>query len=215
MKKLINKLSETSTGKTDSYSLLNELDNLTNKNIFWYPSAWKDMQYVNKYNPDFTKKNNLPGIGLFLHSDYRYYYDLFSEINIPYCNKEQKFIIEKFEGYYLLNDEERSEYNNKFSRNYNSEIMCSLIDEPDMWLSKIKVEGIDKHIFVIFTQLENNFLLYNVIKPYNLPVKYICTYCDGKDEGGNRTSFLEKPYSIKFQRYIRDNDVIWIEGERF
>jgi len=215
MIKIINKIYEESYGKSKDYSLLNEISGLQCKNIFWYPSGWKDMQYIRKYNNHFLKENNLPEIGLFLYSDYRYYKEFISNLGIPHSDKEFNFKITQLEGYYFLSAKERDEYNKKFLNDYNYPENYVLGIEPDIWLTKTFTGGIDKSVYIIFTQMENNYLLYNVIKPFNLPVKYVCTHCDGKDEGGNRTSFLERPYSINFQKYIKEYNVNWIEGERF
>lgn len=205
----------TSVAKCNNYSLLEELEKKKNVNIFWYPSAWMDLQYIRKFNTDFTAKYDMPGIEVFLHSDYRYYIDLFKNLQLPYLYKEGDFTIYKLEGYYLLNEEERIEYNQRFEKAYFNEWRYRLNDEPDLWIARIKLINEDKPVFIIYTQLENSYLLYDVIKPYSLPVKYICTHCDGKDEGGNRSSFLEEPFSVEFQKYIKQKKVIWIEGERF
>lgn len=215
MKKIIKKIFETSYGKCINYSLLEKLEKKETKNIFWYPSAWMDVQNIRKFNTDYTVKNDMPGIDLFLHSDYRYYIDLFKNLQLPYLDKEGNFTINKLEGYYLLNEEERIEYDMKFRIAYSNENHYRLDNEPDLWIAEIIFKNDDKPVFIIYTQLENNYLLYDVIKPFNLPVKYVCTNCDGKDEGGNRTSFLEEPFSIEFQKYIKQKKVIWIEGERF
>ena len=208
MEKIIRKIYKLSDGKVKDMSLLKEVTGLKNKNIFWYPSAWKDTQYIKKYNHNFVRENNTPKIGLFLHSDYRYYQDFFKEINIPYIDKENKLEIEKIEGYFLLTEQERIEYMNIFEKHYFHEIQYAPVNEPDIWITKTRIDGIKKPVFIIYTQLENNYLLYNVIKPFELPVKYICTHCDGKDEGGNRTSFLEKPFSTNFHKHIEENGVV-------
>lgn len=215
MVKIIKKIYRESDGKSKDYSLLSEISELKCKNIFWYPSGWKDMQYIRKYNNDFLKENKLPEIGVFLYSDYRYYKDFICNIGIPHYDKEFNFKIVQLEGHYLLSSKERDDYNEIFLKNYNYRYDCSLGIEPDLWLTKTFIDGLNKTVFIVFTQMENNYLLYNIIKSYNLPVKYICTHCDGKDEGGNHTSFLEKPYSINFQKYIKEYNVNWIEGKRF